>query len=59
MAFLIEAFGEWIDGHDLIGYTNDENFVNLSYPKDVVIKAVLTSGNRRKFEFKDCVLLAW
>ena len=57
--FAFEAFGEWIDGHDLIGYTNDENFVNLSYPKDVVIKAVLTSGNRRKFEFKDCVLLAW
>ena len=35
--FAFEAFGEWIDGHDLIGYTNDENFVNLSYPKDVVI----------------------
>lgn len=57
--FAFEAFGEWIDGHDLIGYTNDENFVNLSYPKDVIIKAVLTSGNRRKFEFKDCELLAW
>lgn len=57
--FALEAFGEWIDGHDLTGYTNDENFVDLSYPKEVVIKAVLISGNRKKFELKDCELLAW
>lgn len=57
--FALEAFGEWIDGYDLVGYTNDENFVDLSYPKKVVVKAILTSGTRRKFEFKDCELLAW
>lgn len=57
--FAFDAFGEWISGHDLIGYTNDENFVNLSYPENVVIYAKLISGTRRKFEFKDCELLAW
>lgn len=44
---------------EIKGYTNDESFVDLSYPESVIMKATLVDGTTRRFRFKDCELLAW
>ena len=53
------AFGEWMSGYDILGYTNDDNFVELSFPRKVVMEVTLQSGSSSRFEFRDCKLLAW
>lgn len=56
-AYSTELFDEWISGYDIVGYTNDEGFANLSCPNDIIMKCVLTSGSCRRFTFKDCELM--
>ena len=53
----VVVLGQWWSDYDMKGYTNDENFVNLSYPCRAVMKAKLYSGDGRRFEFRDCQLL--
>ena len=57
VANAVVVLGQWWSDYDMKGYTNDENFVNLSYPCRIIMKAKLYSGNGRKFEFRDCQLL--
>lgn len=53
----VVVLGQWWSDYDLIGYTNDDNFTELSYPCRIIMKAKLYSGNGRRFEFRDCQLL--
>lgn len=53
----VMILGQWISDYDLTGYTNDENFINLTYPHHVVMKARVTSASSRVFKFSDCELL--
>lgn len=52
-----ELFGEWMSGYDIIGYTNDDNFIDLSCPNTIIMECVLISGSVRRFQFKDCKLI--
>lgn len=52
-----ELFGEWMSGYDIIGYTNDDNFINLSCPNTIIMECVLISGSVRRFQLKDCKLI--
>lgn len=58
-AFALEAWDEWLTGYDMTGYTNDDDFVDLEYPKKVIMTCTLTSGNNREFTFKDCDLILY
>ena len=53
----VTILGQWWSDYDLRGYTNDENFVELSYPCRVIMKAKLYFGDGKEFKFKDCQLL--
>lgn len=52
-----ELFGEWMSGYDIIGYTNDDNFIDLSCPNTIIMECILISGSVRRFQFKDCKLI--
>lgn len=56
-SFALEAFDEWLSGYDVVAYTNDESFIDLEYPCEVIMKCTLVSGSTRKFVFKKCELL--
>lgn len=57
VANAVVVLGQWWSDYDMKGYTNDDNFVNLTYPCRVIMKAKLYSGDGRRFEFRDCQLL--
>ena len=49
--------GDW---NWMYGYTNDDTFIELSYPTTVIMKAVLTNvSNYHDYIFSNCELLAW
>ena len=54
-----EAFDQWLSGYDFMGYTNDDCFVELSYPTKVILKGILYYGDNKLFKFKDCQLLLY
>lgn len=55
-SYSTELFGEWISGYDIVGYTNDDDFLELKCPNTIIMKCVLVSGSVRRFQFKDCEL---
>lgn len=56
-SYSTELFGEWMSGYDIVGYTNDDNFIDLSCPNTIIMECVLVSGSVRRFQFKDCNLI--
>lgn len=54
----VDLMGEWISGYDIIAYTNDDNFINMSFPSRILMQAILVYGDTRTFKFKDCQYIA-
>ena len=54
----VDLLGEWISGYDIIAYTNDDNFTNMSFPSRVLMQATLVYGDTKTFKFKNCQYIA-
>lgn len=53
----VNILGQWLSDYDLTGYTNDQRFMNLTYPQEVIMKARIVSASSKVFEFDDCELI--
>lgn len=56
-SYAVTLLGAWISDYNVKGYTNDRDFVNISYPQEVVMKAKLTYADGKNYEFEDCKLM--
>ncbi len=45
--------------YNIAAYTDDEKFMELTYPAKVVMRAKLVYGSQTDFYFEDCELLLW
>lgn len=56
-SYAVTLLGAWISDYNVKGYTNDRDFVNISYPQEVVMRAKLTYADGKNYEFEDCTLM--
>lgn len=56
-SYAADLLGEWISDYNMNDYTNDSNFANLSYPKEVVMRVRVEYASNKNFDFENCQLI--